>query len=198
VSYQPPPPTPGTELVEAPPRPPSDDAEPRRPRPWRVVATVIVGLFVLVLTAIMYLAVLGQAELGEDSGISEADDLTILKLEVGDCYDGPRARSPNETVEIFSLDAKACTEPHDFEVFHTFELTAAEMPSEDELMSETVDRCLRAFEPYVGSSYRASELDIFYIWPNPDSWGAGDRTVVCSLMTMDGTKLVDSAAGSAL
>jgi hypothetical protein len=198
VSSQPPPPTPGTGLVEAPPPPPSHDAEPRRPRPWRTVAVVIVGLFVLALAAIMYLAVLGQAERDEEGVISETGDLTVLKLQVGDCFDEPGAPSPNETAEISSVDATPCSEPHDFEVFHTFELTTVELPSEADLTSEAGDRCLEAFEPYVGSSYEESELDIYFMWPSPESWGAGDRTVLCSLVKMDGTKLVDSAAGSGL
>jgi hypothetical protein len=198
VSSQPPPPAPGTGQIEAPPRPPGQDAEPRRPRPGRVVALVIVGLFVIALAAIMYVAVLGQAERDDEGVISEAGDLTVLKLQVGDCFDEPGTRSPNETAEISSVDATLCSDPHDLEVFHTFELTAAELPNESALTSEVGERCMGAFEPYVGSSYEASELDIYFMWPSPESWGAGDRTVLCSVVKMNGTKLVGSAEGSGL
>jgi hypothetical protein len=140
--------------------------------------------------------VLGQAERDEEGVISDAGDLTVLELQVGDGSDEPSTLSTNETVEVDSVDATPCSEPHDFEVSHTFELTTAELPSPDEIMSETSDRCLDAFEPFVGSSYEESELDVDFMWPSPESWEVGDRTVVRSLTTMDGSKLVDSAAGS--
>jgi hypothetical protein len=179
----------------APPRPPGQHVEPPR-RPWRVAGVVIGVLFVLVFAAVALLAVLGQAERDEEGAISDAGDLGVLALRVGDCFDEPSAPSTGEVVEVFTVDAKPCSEPHDSEVFHTYELTADELPSDDAVTSEAGERCMETFESYVGSTYEESELDFSFLWPTSDSWDAGERTVMCSLRTMNGSKLEGSAAGS--
>jgi hypothetical protein len=196
MSYQPPPPPVGSSPPPASPPPPDQATEPRESRPWRVVGLVVLALFVLGGVATLFLVLFGEAERDEEGAISDAGDLTVLKLQVGDCFDEPGAPTGTETTEIFSVEAKPCSEPHDFEVFHTFAVEAEELPSEEDLFGQAGESCLAAFEPFVGIPYEDSELDVNFMFPTPESWGAGDRTVVCSVMTMDGTKLVDSAEGS--
>jgi hypothetical protein len=195
MSYPTSPPPPSSLPGAAPPPPPEPPVEPRK-RPWRVVGLVLAALLVIVLAAIALLALFGQAERDEEGAITDPGNLDALELRVGDCFDEPSGRTPDEVSQIFNVDAKPCSEPHDFEVFHSYELTAAELPSDAAVASEADERCREAFETYVGSSYEESDLDFVYLWPTSDSWGAGDRTVMCALQTMDGSKLEGSAAGS--
>jgi hypothetical protein len=157
---------------------------------------VLAVLLVVVIGAVALVTVFGQAERDEEGDIADAGSLEVEELQVGDCFDQPSVGSPGQVEQVFTVDAMPCSEPHDFEVFHTYELTGTELPSDDAVMSEAGDRCVAAFETYVGTSFEESELDFGIMWPTPESWGAGDRTVMCSLQTMDGSKLEGSAAGS--
>jgi hypothetical protein len=196
MSLQPPPPPIGADPLGTPSPPPDHAPEPKQRRTWRVVGLVALALVVLGGVATMFLVLIGEAERDEQGTISEPGELTVLKLQVGDCFDDPGAPTGTETVEVSSVEAKPCSEPHDFEVFHTFDVEAEELPSQSELLDEAGQRCLEAFEPFVGTPYEESELDVNFMFPMPESWEAGDRTVVCSVVTMDGTKLVGTAEGS--
>jgi hypothetical protein len=196
MTFSPPPPRLETRSVLAPPPPSQPPSGPPGLRPWRIVGLAMLALFGLFAAAVVFFLVFGQAERDETGIISEAGDLTVLDLRVGDCFDDPGAPTGTETADVSSVDAKPCSEPHDFEVFHRFDLTSEELPSQDVLLSEIEEQCLAAFEPYVGSAYETSELDVIYMWPTLGSWKAGDRSIVCSLRTMDGSRLVDTAAGS--
>jgi hypothetical protein len=189
------PPPPSSPPSGAPPPSPGQPGKPKT-HPWRVVGIVIAVLFVVLFVAVVLINVFGEAERGEEGDITEPGSLGVEELQVGDCFDEPGAMSADEVTQVFAVEAMNCSEPHDFELFHTYELTTAELPSDAEVQSDAGERCTEAFESYVGVPFEESELDFGVMWPTEDSWAAGDHTVMCALQTMDGSKLEGTAAGS--
>jgi hypothetical protein len=60
------------------------------------------------------------------------------------------------------------------------------------------DRCLEEFEAYVGIPYEDSVLEFdAYLYPTAETWGAGDREIVCAAYNLDLTPLTGSVKGSA-
>lgn len=114
----------------------------------------------------------------DDSGqITGAGNLSVFDLRVGDCYD---LKDP-EADEVGDVDAKPCTEAHEFEVFYVGEIAGSEFPDDDAIVQVVSDQCLPAFDAYVGKVYEESELYVFPITPSEESWGNGDRDLLCSL-----------------
>lgn len=115
----------------------------------------------------------------------------VFELAVGDCFD-----RNTDGGEISEVPIVECSEPHDSEVFHTFELSDDEFPGEDALLERAEEECVPAFEEYVGVDYAHSQLDIFPITPTEGSWSRGDREVVCALYDLDQGQLEGSMEGS--
>jgi hypothetical protein len=99
-----------------------------------------------------------------------------------------------------------CEEPHDGEAFAQLELEPADVlrflpPTDDEptdraLHRAAQSRCLPLFRDYVGSDFASSRLAISTLRPEPETWAAGDRSVVCSLYAVGLEPLVGSVRGS--
>jgi len=99
----------------------------------------------------------------------------VDRLEVGDCF-GPVDDGNSTTKRL----AVPCSEPHQFELYHQFELEGSEFPGEG-ITKLSQQGCLSEFEDFIGQSYAQSSLDISAIFPSPKTWAKGDRVVLCSV-----------------
>ncbi|GGI03877.1 septum formation family protein [Egicoccus halophilus] len=195
----PPPPTPPGQ--PGPDVAPGDQAPlPTGPQPDRTTADRLRGLarfaVPVVVLGIGAFSVFGQADRDDDGAIVEAGAVTADDLRVGDCFDDEGTFETDETVQFEAVAGVPCTEPHDNEVFHEFELTGESLPSEEEIFTQVDAACLPAFDAFVGLAYEESELDLFPMWPTADSWRLGDRTATCALFALDGSTLQGSMRDS--
>lgn len=126
------------------------------------------------------------------TGCSFLNNGNVFELAVGDCFDD----SSSTETELSDVPVVDCAEPHDNEVFFTFEMADGDFPGDQAILDEAESRCLPAFEDYVDRDYATSELDIFPITPTAGSWGNGDREVICALYDLDLDKLTGSMQGS--
>lgn len=126
------------------------------------------------------------------TGAACSGDTSVFDLQVGDCFDD----DPAATDEVASVATVDCAEPHDNEIFFEFSLAGGTFPGEDAIMGEAADRCIPAFDAFVGKSYYESDLDIFPITPTAASWEEGDRVVYCVLYALDLSKLTGSMRGA--
>lgn len=101
---------------------------------------------------------------------------TVFRLEVGDCFQDV----PEGEGEVTDVEVVPCDEPHDNEVFHTFELGGDQLPAATDLRDATDAACFgTAFEDYIGQPYATSELEVLWITPTHSSWDVDDREVTC-------------------
>jgi hypothetical protein len=98
-------------------------------------------------------------------------------LLVGDCY-----LRGAEAVTGF-VNVLDCSQLHNAEVFHVYEMTDGAFPGDDQLEQEATTECLGSFESYVGSTYDASSAEASYLAPSEETWAKGDRGVICLLTT---------------
>ena len=133
----------------------------------------------------------------DDSGvIVGAGDVEVESVRVGDCFQDWDGALNGEIVQLTTLSAVPCGEPHDNEIFHSFDLSDdGGFPGDASLESIAVDRCLRPFEAFVGIGYYDSRLDYGWMIPSLDSWREGDREVVCFLFDLEFQPLVGSMRG---
>ncbi len=113
--------------------------------------------------------------------ITEAGELGAGALQVGDCYLLGEAESQIDTV-----DGVPCTTAHDFEVFAVFDLPDGDFPGNEGVSDAAGEQCLEAFESYVGLAYSQSVFEGATIAPTEQTWGNGDREVICSLSDPSG------------
>lgn len=125
------------------------------------------------------------------SGCSEGN---VFELAVGDCFDDTAELGGGEVSDV---PVVPCDEPHDNEVFHTFEVPDGEFPGEEALVALAEETCVPAFEEWVGIEYASSSLDMFPITPTESSWSTGDREVVCALYDLEQEQLEGSMQDAA-
>ncbi len=130
-------------------------------------------------------------EAAEEEEVS-AETVEAVNLKVGDCMvDDPEAE------EISDVDVLPCTEPHDSEVYAAMDIAAGAYPGEEAVDTMAQDFCLAEFQPYVGTDYSVSALDVGYLTPTPTSWTLGnDREILCTVYRVDGEKLSTSVKDS--
>jgi hypothetical protein len=147
-------------------------------RPWVRVE--------LVAAAIVAVVAIGFAVL-RGGGSSNANTLAA-----GDCIDVPSSAA------IATIPTLPCTEPHDGEVFHVFEITGAggagtTYPADPEWGPLIYPVCDPAFERYTGTAVETrTDIDYVYLVPTEDRWLNGDRRVTCFIQALDGAPLLRS------
>jgi hypothetical protein len=123
----------------------------------------------------------------------EPERISVFDLEVGNCFNDDEGL-PEETTTVGVVP---CGSPHDNEVFFQYELPDGPFPGDDQVRTETFERCDDEFETFVGIPVEDSELSSFPVYPTRQSWADGDRVVYCALYASDLSKLTGSMRGEA-
>lgn len=128
----------------------------------------------------------------DDSGeIAAGGTLSIADLRVGDCFD------VEELGEVSEVDARPCTDAHQYELFHIATWTASgDYPAQAAMMTFIGEECVPAFDRYVGTEYLSSQLDFVPFTPVEDGWNQGDRVFQCALMDPMNPALTESLEGA--
>ena len=101
----------------------------------------------------------------------------------GDCL---RIGDADPTGPLTELTVVDCDEPHELEVFHTFELGPSQT-SGDARVEAVAEGCLGdAFTDYVGQPADESPLEVLPLPPSAEQVAEGDRVVRCTVRPPDG------------
>jgi hypothetical protein len=112
----------------------------------------------------------------------------------GDCFN-----TDSDGSQVAGIDVKPCDESHVYEAYAVFDYPAEDgdgYPGDEEMSSYADDQCTARFTDYVGVDYDTSAWYSTSITPSEDTWGAGDREVICALHTEDEAGVTGSARGS--
>lgn len=123
-----------------------------------------------------------------DSSFDDSDALTKL-VAVTDCAQPHRA-------EVYSV---VCLDTFDDNLIIVPcepDAQPLDYPGEAVLDHMANEACLEGFEPFVGVEYSVSEIDYLTFVPGESAWASGDRTLVCSLVEVDGSAIQGSLLGA--
>lgn len=129
----------------------------------------------------------------DDGGeVVEGGEVGTLSLKVGDCL------AEEAEGEIESVPVVPCSEPHDSELFHSFEIPGDDFPGVDEVQTIAVDTCTEEFESFIGVSYEDSVWDITAVYPTEETWDQiDDREIICGVFPISDEDTTGSARGIA-
>lgn len=154
-----------------------------------VAALVIAGLVLLAHTVLLAVGLRsgfsGNDAVRDSSGaITTAGDVSAFEVEVGDCFDDPALLSGAGEGDVESAEVAAvpCADPHEFEVYHVFDLSGDDYPGNDQVVAAAKQGCAKQFQTFVGRSYERSALEQYFYYPQESSWELQDeRGVVCAV-----------------
>lgn len=118
--------------------------------------------------------------------------------DVGECVD-----LRLDATVVSELKGFDCSKEHDAEIYFKGDVTTGGEYDAAAIEQEAIDLCLTGFEDFVGLEYFSSALDVYYMFPQGDGWGTGDRSVICAVYMPDVstgelTRTTGSLKGSAL
>lgn len=122
----------------------------------------------------------------------------LRDLETGDCFDRVADPTASDKV-VWSVD---CAVAHSHEVYEVIRYEGEGAPGGSPYPGVAVvqdwseQACYERFEAFVGIRWTLSELDIELWWPSEESWGRGDRAVICTVFSPAGDRLVGSRRGT--
>ena len=142
-----------------------------------------------------------EATRDESGAVATQGQLDAFAVELGDCIQDPTAgAAPDEEAEVQSIEAVPCSEPHDGEVYHVFDMPdAEEYPGDDAVLAAVEEGCKGAFPDFVGKAYEESTLDFLSLQPTEETWNQmDDREIVCIVVDPSGEKKTGSLKGAAV
>ncbi len=117
----------------------------------------------------------------------------VFELADGTCFNDPAVESD----EISEVPVVDCTEPHDNEVFATFQLPDGEFPGVATMQDSAMDACIERFDDWAGISFIDSALQVYVITPTANSWELkDDREIACVTYREDEATMTGSMAGA--
>jgi hypothetical protein len=108
--------------------------------------------------------------------ITEAGDADVFTMAVGDCLPDQSAALG----EVADVPVVPCEQPHASEVFYSHIIDGEVMPDPPAMEAIVTEQCTGGnFESFVGLSYDQSVLEVSWLEPTIESWGSGDREILC-------------------
>ena len=116
----------------------------------------------------------------------------VFDLAVGTCFDDPGGGD-----EVSEVPVVECDEPHDNEVYHSFDVPDGEYPGDARITQLADEGCLAAFADWAGIQYDDSRLYYSYFVPTQASWAElDDREVLGYLYDGNLEQLTGSTEGT--
>jgi hypothetical protein len=117
---------------------------------------------------------LSRANRGDDGQITEAGDVQVLDLRVGDCLE-----SLTESEELSDLPAVPCSQPHLGEVYALFDIPGTAYPGEEEVWAIADEECFERLAGYSQAAANDPGVEVYYLYPTSGSWRRGDHEIAC-------------------
>lgn len=100
----------------------------------------------------------------------------VFTLKPGTCY-----QMPDDTESVSEVEIVECSESHDLEVYHTFDMADGEFPGVEAAEEAANSGCKEAFDTFVGMAWADSKYDFATLYPTEETWAEGDREIVCAI-----------------
>lgn len=149
--------------------------EPHRHRGWVTASLVVLIIIVLVAAGGGVAALLTHGFHSKTT--VKYRQAAIFSVKTGDCID---LTTSGTTVHVV-----ACTDPHDAEIFGTFQLGGA-WPGDSSARQQAAAGCESRLSSYLNPQLATSNLTQSYVYPGQQAWVSGQHTVVCEVRSTSG------------
>jgi hypothetical protein len=141
----------------------------------------IIGFIILVIIGSI-ISQCTSAKRDSSGEITKSGDLEVTETRLGDCF----ADLPDVTeavLDISSVKAVSCSEPHSWQIFHKSSLTldtfsvAAVIEESNQMCEIAIESLIMTLSDSQINEYRTADINI--IQPTSASWAKGSKAVDC-------------------
>jgi len=157
-----------------------------RNRPQAGKGLAITGLalscaWIVGIVAVVAINAAGAAHRSASSGqITSKGSLSVFSLHVGDCFQNPTAGQAGAGVT--EVSAVPCTIAHNAQVFAQLPVTGSSYPGKGALLGQATSGCRAHVAAGLDASKITSTMTLHFIFPLPQSWSDGHRTITCLIV----------------
>lgn len=148
-----------------------------------VAGLVLSVVALLVVAGVFVAALLSDPERDADGVVVESGKVSVDALQVGDCTNDAQEEGVATKISVVP-----CAEPHDGEVYASFDVKHAKWPGDDAIWATAEKGCADRLLEVSQEAYDDESVEIFYFTPTSATWREDDRKVVCTAQFRDGPR----------
>ena len=144
-------------------------------RRMAIAGLVLSAIWVVIIGAGAAVSIANRADRADTGEIVAGGDVSAFEFRPGDCVNGLVDKQ-----ESSQLPAVPCAEPHEGEVFATFDLPGGDYPGLAKVNADAEAGCLARFAEYAGPAAEADvSINLFHLSPTEGSWAQDDNVITC-------------------
>lgn len=151
------------------------------------IAGIVLGAGWLVVAAALVATgtILGSATPAPSSASGQVNPFSLT---TGDCFNNPTV-TPGHVTDVDSVVQKACTKPHNAQIFATFPVSRSivSYPGTAKLTDLASTGCNARAKASLNSSMITNSMQIRLLFPLQSSWTAGHRSISCIIYSSKAT-----------
>ena len=143
------------------------------------IAGLILSAFWMLLIVIGFVAIIVSAPQRSPSTgqVTHKATVSIFALRAGDCFQYPGAK-----IAITEVTLLPCTQAHNAQVYAVFPATGSSYPGPAALHRQSAAGCRARLRGNVNGSLITNTMSGQFLYPEPGSWAAGERTIRCLIV----------------
>jgi hypothetical protein len=169
------------------------------PQPGRglaVAGIVLSAMWALILAVAVGIASTAAAPRPPAAGHAhQARPVAVLSLGAGACFRAPAGSTPAAAARY--VLPVPCTQRHAGQVIVTFPVPGQRYPAATSLARQARQNCPAAMAGKVNAALVTATMFARYVYPDPQSWAAGYRTITC-LMVDSSADMTSSLLGQTI
>ncbi|HET9657503.1 MAG TPA: DUF4190 domain-containing protein, partial [Kineosporiaceae bacterium] len=150
----------------------------RTGRGLAISALIISAAWIVLVIAVVVYAVTSSPQRDTAGKVTQGGTQGVQSVRVGDCL-----KDLGNATLVTSVKTVPCTEPHSAQVMSEFRLADGAYPGEDAIVQQAESRCPDMIPTDLGPGVDLNALNVYYLYPQPDTWTRNDRTVQCILVS---------------
>jgi Domain of unknown function (DUF4190)/Septum formation len=143
-----------------------------------ITGLALSGAWIVLIVVIVVTGYLGSATRSSTTGqITHSGSLSVFSLAVGDCFNYPVGAT-----SVVSVTAIPCNQAHSAQVYAEFNLAGSDQsyPGTAAVTRLASNAC-KARTGSLDKSKVTNSMTLRFLFPEPDSWVNGNRTVACMI-----------------
>ena len=152
----------------------------RRPQGGRglaIAGLVLSGVWILIVAGVIAAAIAASPNRSAAGQITRSGTVSIFSLRVGDCFQNPPGGGE---LRVLTVTAVPCTTPHNAQTFAQFAPSGgSSYPGGAALIRQASLGCRARVRGTLDRSKITSTMTLRFIFPEPQSWADGRRTITC-------------------
>lgn len=151
---------------------------PQRGKGLAIAGLCLSGIWVAGIGAVLVVASMTAAQRSATTGqITKGGHLDVFSLHAGDCFQSPPGSQLDSGVGRVTV--VPCASSHSAQVIAQLPAQGSAYPGEAAFRAQAVPGCKVRVAAVVDRSKVTATMKLIYLYPQPQSWAKGQRTIKC-------------------